>query len=67
MTDVQLAPVNHGPTGPDDRADDATLRRLLRGSVFDTWSRAAAEEPPAPDRARRPAAGHCRFTMHYDD
>ncbi|MEV7117564.1 hypothetical protein [Kitasatospora griseola] len=67
MTDLQLAPVNQVPNGQHDQLDDATLRRLLRGSVFDTRSDLAPENRPAPDRTRRPVAGHCRYTMHYED
>ncbi|MFD5562496.1 hypothetical protein [Kitasatospora griseola] len=67
MTDLQLAPVNQVPNGQHDRPGDATLRRLLRGSVFDSWSDGVPENRPAPDRTRRPVAGHCRYTMHYED
>ncbi|MFF0292693.1 hypothetical protein ACFYST_01040 [Kitasatospora sp. NPDC004614] len=65
MTDLQLVPanlLNPAPSTQQDRPDDAILRRLLRTPALDA----------APDRTNdrpegRPAAGHCRFTMHYED
>ncbi|MGW4382477.1 hypothetical protein [Kitasatospora sp. NPDC004531] len=58
MTDLQLAPAT--PSGRLDHPDDATLRRLLRGPVLDP-------RPATPAEPHRSAAGHCRYTLHYED
>ncbi|MFD7641947.1 hypothetical protein ACFV4P_14965 [Kitasatospora sp. NPDC059795] len=71
MTDLQLAPeAPEAPAAParPARIDDAALRRLLRDSVPDTGATGtAAATRRDPEPLRRPAAGHCRFTLHYED
>ncbi|MFJ4091307.1 hypothetical protein ACIPYS_06955 [Kitasatospora sp. NPDC089913] len=49
-------------------ADEALLRRLLQGTVFDPGSGAAAATVAerAPEE-RRAGSAHCRHAMHYED
>ncbi|MFC5662688.1 hypothetical protein ACFP3U_06780 [Kitasatospora misakiensis] len=49
-------------------AEEAALRRLLHGTVFDPRSgtAAATAADPAPEQPRTTAA-HCRYAMDYED
>ncbi|GAA2814530.1 hypothetical protein GCM10010441_44040 [Kitasatospora paracochleata] len=54
--------------GPRAAREDAALRRLLSGTVFDPRAVRSAQEPqdPAGEQDSRPAA-HCRYAMYYAD
>ncbi|KDN82415.1 hypothetical protein KCH_59220 [Kitasatospora cheerisanensis KCTC 2395] len=58
------------PTGTPYRPEDATPRRPLRGPLADArpdGGRPADARPDGAEDLRVPAAGHCRFTLHYAD
>ncbi|MFD7411610.1 hypothetical protein [Kitasatospora purpeofusca] len=49
-------------------AEEALLRRLLHGTVFDPKSGAAATtEAEREPEERRTSPAHCRHAMHYED
>nr|BEK63689.1 hypothetical protein KPHV_09160 [Kitasatospora purpeofusca] len=49
-------------------AEEAVLRRLLHGTVFDPKPGAAATtEAEREPEERRTSPAHCRHAMHYED
>ncbi|MFF7586469.1 hypothetical protein ACFZCK_03130 [Kitasatospora purpeofusca] len=47
-------------------AEEALLRRLLHGTVFDPKAGAAASAEREPEE-RRASSAHCRHAMYYED
>lgn len=66
MTDYQVLTAEPDEHGRPASLDDATFRRLLRGTVFEATPAGSEAKEPAQE-PRRSAGAHCRIAMQYVD